>query len=126
MSPASSTSIMVIGADSHFCYLMRRYIQKSAHSIVFAYLGENALDLAVREQPAAIILETDQPDSAGWHVLKDLQSNCSTSSIPVVVCSWQDEGKHGLEAGAKACLRKPILYDDFVNVLASIGIVVLP
>ncbi len=126
MSPAFSTSIMVIGADSHFCYLMRRYIQKSAHPIVFAYLGENALDLAEREQPAVIILETDQPDNAGWHVLADLQSHCTTSSIPVVVCSWQDEGRRGLESGAKACLRKPILYDDFVNVLTSIGIEVLP
>jgi hypothetical protein len=40
----------------------------------------------------------------------------------VVLCSWHDESKHGLEAGANACLRMPILYENFQNVLANTGV----
>jgi CheY-like chemotaxis protein len=126
MQQNSHASIMVIGADSHFCYLMRRYVKKSAHSIIFAYIGEDALALAQRELPSAIILEVDQPDSGGWFVLRALRTNRVTCSIPVVLCSWMNDEKRGFEEGARVYLRKPILYDDFLLALNQIGVTSCP
>lgn len=122
MNQVDNPSIMVIGADSHFCYLMRRYVKKSAHNIVFAYIGDDALALAQREKPAAIIMEVDQPDTGGWSVLNALKKDQSTAGIPIVLCSWQDDEERGIQAGAEIYLRKPILYDDFLDALNRIGI----
>lgn len=113
---------MVIGTDSHFCYLMRRYVLESSHNIVFAYLGDDAVDLAQKEAPAAIILEVDQPETRGWDLLRILKSHPVTQNIPIVLCSWQDEDQRGMEEGAEACLRKPILYPEFKAVLSLLGI----
>jgi CheY-like chemotaxis protein len=118
---ANASSIMVIGSDAHFCYLMRRYVIESMHKIVFAYLGDDALALAQKETPAAIILEVDQPDTRGWELLKSLKSNKTTKQIPVVLCSWKEEDQRGIEEGADAYLHKPILFSDFKKVLALIG-----
>lgn len=121
VEPASAT-IMVIGDDSNFCYLMRRYVRQSAHQIIFAYLGEDALALARRDTPCAIIIEVDLPGSTGWSILKDLKANRDTCSIPVVLCSWQEDDTRGIENGADIHLRKPILYDDFLSALSQLGI----
>jgi CheY-like chemotaxis protein len=112
--------IMVVGDDPSFCYLMRRYALKSAHPIVFAYLGEDALALARRENPAAIMLEVGLPGTMGWNVLRLLKANQATCDIPVVLCSWLDEEDCSLEEGADVYLRKPILYEDFLAALADI------
>lgn len=122
MNLVDAPSIMVIGADSHFCYLMRRYVKKSAHNIIFAYVGDDVLALARREKPIAIILEVDQPDTWGWSVFQALKKTDETAEIPMVLCSWQDEAQRGIDAGAEACLRKPILYEDFLSALIQIGI----
>jgi CheY-like chemotaxis protein len=116
------SSIMVIGTDSHFCYLMRRYVVESAHNVVFAYMGDDAIELARQDTPLAIILEVDRPDNRGWDLIKMLKANQTTQNIPVVLCSWQDDDQRGIDAGADAFLRKPILFSDFKAVLTLIGI----
>lgn len=125
MDQAAPAKVMVIGDDSHFCYLMRRYIRQSAHQIAFAYQGEDVLDIAHREKPAAIILEVDHPGSAGWLVLKALKSDELTSCIPVVLCSWRDDNDADLRKAdhkAEIYLQKPILYADFKAALDQLGI----
>ncbi len=118
-----TAKIMVIGDDSSFCYLMRRYALKSALPVVFAYMGEDALALVRHENPAAIVLEVGRPGTAGWDVLRSLKTNQVTCDIPVILCSWLDEEDCGLGVGADVYLRKPILYEDFLSALASVGIV---
>ena len=125
VEPAGAT-IMVIGNDSNFCYLMRRYVRQSAHQIIFAYQGEDAVSIAQREAPSAIILEVDLPESAGWSVLKELKANHATSSIPVLLCSWQADETRGLVHGADIHLRKPVLYEDFMTALGRLGIQTQP
>jgi CheY-like chemotaxis protein len=122
MDQATGATIMVVGNDSSFCYLMRRYAKKSMHRAVFAYLGEEALALARREKPAVVVLEVGRPGTMGWSVLRELRADQVTRDIPVVLCSWGDEGEQGLEEGADVCLRKPILYEDFLTALTDIGI----
>ena len=112
---------MVVGDDSSFCYLMRRYGNKSAHRIVFAYSGEEALALARREKPSVVVLEAGRPGAMGWSVLQALRADQVTRDIPVVLCSWWGE-EQGLEEGADVYLRKPILYEDFMTALADVGI----
>ena len=122
MTEFVSASIMVVGNDSHFCYLMHSYVRKSANQIVFAYSGEDALEVARRERPAAIILALETKGTIGWHVLRALKMDLEMGNIPVVVCSWLDEEKRSLEEGADVYLRLPIMYEDFLSALSTLGI----
>ena len=122
MNQAIPGSIMVIGNDAHFCYLIQSYIRESSHLALITSWMDDALALARREQPAAIVMEIDHPGNPGWYFLRELKSELTTRCIPVVLCSWLDEQQRGLEEGAAACLRMPILYKDFVSVLTEIGL----
>ena len=121
MNPATA-SIMVIGYDSDFCYLMHRYAIKSAYRIVLSRLGQDALVLARREKPAAIMLEVDASGAICWGVLRALKADPGTRDIPVVICSWLDQEEGSLEDGADVYLQKPILYEDFVTALTNVGV----
>ncbi len=122
MSQRVSASILVIGTDLHFCYLMRRYVRKSAHPLLFSAPDEAALDLIEREKPAIIVMEAGLLDPKGRQMIKTLKENEYTCEIPIVLCSWQDEVAHKPEEGADVYLRMPILYGDFIATLDNLKI----
>jgi CheY-like chemotaxis protein len=122
MDQISKKQIMIVGGDSHFSYLMQRYVRRSAHDIINVNLGEDLLPLARREKPAAIVLEVDRPETIGWQILRALKTDPEVGKIPVIVCSWLDEEARGLAEGADIYLRMPILYSDFGEALATIFI----
>jgi CheY-like chemotaxis protein len=117
----SANIIMVIGADLHFCYLMRRYVRESAHPLLFAGPDEKAVELAQLQKPAMIILEAGLLDAKGQLMIRTLKANQDTCQIPVIMCSWNDEDTQK-EEGANLHLRMPILYNDFLTAIKHIGI----
>ena len=112
--------IMIVGGDSHFAYLMQRYVRRSAHTILTANPEDNPLEIARTQRPVAIILEVDLPDTIGWSTLSALKADPQVGCIPLIVCSWLDEGARALAGGAERFLRMPILYADFEDALGSI------
>ena len=117
-------SILIIGEDSHFGYLMRSYVRRSAHKILYSYPEKSVLEILQHEQPAAIILDVDLHAMGGWNLLRTLKSNPDTCKIPVVICSWSDEKERGILEGASVYfkdadpirrLSRSAQYDRFKN-----------
>lgn len=126
MSPLLSP-LMIVGDDASFCYLMQRYAKKTAYPIVLAHFAEDALDIALRKAPVAVIVELDTPGDRGVAILGTLKTHPLTCNIPVILCSWTDEAEHDAlwnsdDEGAALYLRKPILYDDFQAALTEVGV----
>ena len=120
MEQTSNNRIMIVGGDSHFSYLMQRYVRRCAHQMISVNLGEDLLALARCQKPAAIVLEVDLPETIGWQILRTLKADPEAGRIPVIVCSWMDEELRARAAGADTYLRMPILYADFETALGSI------
>jgi DNA-binding response OmpR family regulator len=119
MDQTANNRIMVIGGDSHFTYLMQRYVRTSAHQIVFANVGDDVLAKARCEKPAAIVLVVDPPEVIGWQTLQGLKADLEVGKTPVIVCTWLDEEIRSHELGANFYLRMPILYADFEAALEA-------
>jgi DNA-binding response OmpR family regulator len=117
MDSTAALGILVIGNDSHFSYLLRRYIRKSEHRPMLANPADNILSKVKLDKPAAIIIEVDQPGSTGWLALRAIKGCSETAHIPIVVCSWRDERNTENDVAADIFLQMPILYDDFVSAL---------
>lgn len=120
MEQTANNRIMIVGGDSHFSYLMQRYVRTSEHQIISANLGEDVLALTRCEKPAAIVLEVDLPDTLGWQALRALKTDPEVGMIPVIVCSWLDDETRSLSEGADLYLRMPILYADFEAALTAL------
>jgi CheY-like chemotaxis protein len=115
-------SIMTIGFDAHFLYLLRRYIVMSSYRHIIANNHEDALELAKLTHPLLIIIEISQQNSMAWNTLHSLKKDQKLCRIPIVVCSWQDEEERSLQEGADSYMNMPILYDNFKSVLVSTGL----
>ncbi len=122
MNTLVTPSILVIGTDLHFCYLMRRYVRESAHALLYAWPDENALKMAELEKPALIFLEFGGTEAKGREMIQFLKANQTTCEIPVVLCSWHDEVEQEPINNDYTYLRMPILYDDFLSILQRHGV----
>lgn len=122
MNQFAHVRILVVGGDSHFAYLIRRYVRMSSHQIILASLAEDIPALALREKPNVIVLEVDLPDSIGWQVLRTLRNTPSPCKTPLLLCSWTEDEQRGLDEGADVYLHMPIMYKDFAAALESVGI----
>jgi len=122
MSNLQPSTIMIVGDNADFSYLMQRYVRRGGYRMVVAGADEDARALACQNRPAAIILEADLPGAPGWDILQALKGNETTRDIPVLICSWSDEEERGLMEGAAGYLRKPVLYEDFLGALESVVI----
>jgi PAS domain S-box-containing protein len=82
--------------------------------------GKQALSLALEFSPDLILLDLDLPDIHGSKVLKHLQDNDETKSIPVVIISadaMHHQVEKLIEAGARKYLTKPLHVLDYLKVI---------
>jgi len=122
MSDVQPSTIMIVGDNADFSYLMQRYVRRGGYRMVVVGSDEDALALACQSRPAAIVLEADLPGAPGWDTLQALQGDETMRDIPVLICSWSDEEERSLMEGAAGYLRKPVLYEDFLVALESVVI----
>lgn len=74
--------------------------------------GREGIQLAMKRQPSAIVLDLSMPGMDGWEVLATLRSTSQTQHIPVIISTgWGLEHKDqlmGLTFGADDYLVKPV------------------
>ena len=67
-------------------------------------------------------METELPGAAGRDVLRWLKTEPSTRDIPVVFFSFWDDNVCNEVEGVAGYLQKSVMYDDFVRVLETAGV----
>jgi CheY-like chemotaxis protein len=89
-------------------------------SVMHAPEGQLGCELAEAYQPRLILLDLNLPDMHGSEVLRRLQANGATTSIPTVVLSADatpSQIERLLTAGAKNYLTKPFDIEQFLAVV---------
>jgi len=88
-----------------------RILYGLAHDMEFRCLvgltAEEGLELAVGQNPDAILLDMRLPDRSGLSVLQQLKENPATRHIPVHVVSSMENGGEALHLGAIGYALKP-------------------
>jgi len=120
--PEISGTILYIEDNISNIELVEQIIasRRSHIRLVSNKYGEQALSLALEYKPGLILLDLDLPDIHGSQVLKQLQKNEVTCSIPVVIISadaMHHQVEKLLEAGARKYLTKPLHVLDYLKVM---------
>lgn len=104
-----------------------------ANEVVVAYDGVEAIDYLNRQgkfagrpegNPSVIFLDLKLPKIDGLEVLRKIRSDEQLKLIPVVVLSSSREEHDIIECyklGANAYVVKPVNYDEFMDVVKSLG-----
>ncbi|MFH5885285.1 response regulator [Halalkalibaculum sp. DA3122] len=88
-------------------------------------LGDGPGGVAERGYPELILLDLKLPKLNGHEVLKRVKAEPATRRIPVVILTSSQEEEdiiRGYDLGANSYVRKPVDYQDFVEVVNNMGI----
>lgn len=119
------SSTCVIAARSlPLASLLRRYAEQSGLEVVEVAEGDRMLEVARRVQPSVIFIDVMLPGKARCQdVLQALRADAQTGPIPIVTVGFNTEDDlTRLAKGASAYLSGVLGYQDFLAVLARVGI----
>ena len=101
--------VLVVDDDPTSIQLLGGLLQ-DRYQVKIATDGDYALELAVRFQPALILLDIVMPELDGYDVCRLLKNNTATSGIPIIFltsCTDSDKVVKGFDLGAVDYVTKP-------------------
>jgi DNA-binding response OmpR family regulator len=100
----------------------------AGYEVVTAANGEEAVQLATKENPDLILMDVRMPRMTGYEACRILKANHEMKDIPIAFLSakgQESEIQTGLEAGAEEYLLKPFAPDQLTErvkaILAKFG-----
>lgn len=133
----NAVEILIVEDNPQDAELTIRALKKTnlVNHFMVAEDGEEALDIIfsrgiheIRQNlkpPRVIFLDLKLPKVSGLEVLKEIKSNATTKTIPVVIVTSSCEDpdiKTAYEYGANAYVVKPVEFEAFSNSMMQTGI----
>jgi DNA-binding response OmpR family regulator len=103
-------TVLVADDDLDIQGLVVLRLERSGYRVLRASDGEEALELALREQPALAVLDITMPKLDGLEVTRQLRARPETAELPVILLTarvQEADVAGGLDAGATDYLKKP-------------------
>jgi signal transduction histidine kinase/CheY-like chemotaxis protein len=117
----SSLSVLVVDDEKSAVELVAAMLDGKEFNVLKAYGGQEAIDLAFKEQPEVIILDLMMPEVSGFDVIKALKNRPDTIDIPIIICTAKDLDPYDikeLDENASSIMHKGMFTRE--NLLASI------
>lgn len=106
-----TAKVLVVDDTLSNVKLLKAKLTAEYYTVITAYDGYEAINLAMEEQPDIILLDVMMPNIDGFKVCKEIKDNPLTTHIPIVMVTalhdTEDRVK-GINAGADDFLTKPI------------------
>jgi len=90
--------LLIVDDDPRAVDLVALHVEGLASTVLRAYGGRDAIEIARRELPDLIVLDLMMPDVTGFDVVAALHEQAGTASIPIVIVTsktitGEDRGK---------------------------------
>lgn len=113
--------ILVVDDELEIRNLLTDYLTGEGYDVIQASNGEEALELAEKEEPQVILLDIMMSGIDGIETCKRLKAEETTRSIPVIMATalW-DTYAEAIEAGAEDFVTKPFNLAELSHRVKSI------
>jgi two-component system phosphate regulon response regulator PhoB len=115
------TTILGVDSDPESLQALRKAVFASGHDFVAARGGEEALQLARKTNPDAVVVRTGFPDMSGRELVSRLRTE--TAGTPILLSARkgeEPEAAAGLEQGATSLVFSPIEERDLAQRLGAL------
>jgi len=120
MSEDTSQKVMVVEDFEDNRFMMRRLLEMSGYRVVEAMNGEEAIEVARREQPNLILMDLSLPLLDGLAATRRIRQYAELRDVPIVAVSAHDTADFHADALAAGCndyVTKPIDFDQLEGLL---------
>lgn len=103
-------SILIIEDEVDIAKLVGFNFERNGYLVDIAYDGRQGLKKILKNQPDLVILDLMLPEIDGYKILKKMQRDTRSHSIPVIMLTAKsqiDDRLKGLELGADDYITKP-------------------
>lgn len=116
--------ILIVEDDINFARVLLRITREKGYKGIVCVRGDQAPDLALKFQPAAILLDVVLPVVDGWQVMEKLKNHPGTKNIPVHMMSSLEARTESLQKGAIDFIHKPLALDEVRNIFSRLDKVI--
>jgi two-component system KDP operon response regulator KdpE len=106
--------MLIVDDDEAILHTMEVNLRARGHRVELATTGGQALALAARHHPDAVVLDLGLPDMDGIEVIRGLRG---WTAVPIIILSARSgeaQKVAGLDAGADDYVTKPFGMDEFM------------
>jgi two-component system cell cycle response regulator DivK len=110
--------VLIVEDNEKNMKLVRDVLQATGYSTLEATTGEDAVELALSQAPALVLMDVQLPGIDGVEALERLRQNERTASIPVLALTAQamsGDRERFLEAGFDGYLAKPVDVGELIE-----------
>jgi two-component system cell cycle response regulator DivK len=100
--------------------LLNDVLEAHGYAILKTGTGEEAIELARREQPDVILMDIQLPDISGLEATRRLKEDPATQGIPVIAVTafaMSGDERKIRDSGCDAYVPKPIMLQPFLALL---------
>ena len=112
------TKILYVEDNEDNIYMLKSRLERRGFSVVVATDGEQAVEMAIAEQPSLVIMDLSLPVVDGWEATRRLKANEKTRHIPVVALSAHamvGDRETALDAGCDDYDTKPVEFQRLLD-----------
>ena len=109
-APRNQKKVLVVDDEKDLLDLITYNLQRNGYDVVAAQSGNDAVNMAVKEEPDLILLDLMLPGLDGTEVARRLKSDSRTSHVPLIMLTAKGEETDvvvGLTLGADDYITKP-------------------
>ena len=102
--------ILIVDDEEFMLRVAELSLRKGGYTLIFGHNGVEAVQLAVSEQPALIVMDVQMPEMDGLAALRHIKQSQATAHIPVIMISARGHimtRQDAEESGATLFLTKP-------------------
>lgn len=118
-------TILVADDDRVLVQVLSTRLKKLGYRVVVAFDAMQAIMLALRTPPNAVLLDISMPGGTGLQVLRQLKNSVKTSHIPIIVLTGSLEPGMAdtvKSLGADEFLTKPPNFEQLDSVLRQCSV----
>jgi len=118
----SRKKILLVDDSSTILMMERMILSRYDFELSMAHNGEEAIEIAEKEQPDLILMDMIMPRMGGMEALRRLHDNEKTSAIPVIMVTTRGEAENvedAFDGGCADYVTKPINGLDLVTKIQS-------
>jgi len=104
------SKILVVDDSPTTLKMVTKTLATTAHHIITAGDGEEAVKTAETEHPDLMVLDVVMPHKNGYQVCRQLKTNATTKNIKIILLTSKDQQVDrfwGMKQGADAYITKP-------------------
>ncbi|MEW5787018.1 MAG: Hpt domain-containing protein [Pseudomonadota bacterium] len=110
--------VMVVDDSLTVRKITSRFLEREGFRVVAARDGVEALEMLEDELPIIMLLDIEMPRMDGFEVARNVRSNSTTRSLPIIMITSRTAEKHrshALELGVDAYMGKPYQEEELLG-----------